>query len=169
MTKYFYIRIYSLFLLSFGIFLCYLLLIRAIIPIWSIESNEQDKKKVIGMQQNVSTEFTNDERKFWWLENKRNYLWFTNDSDEAIRGIINLYLSQNPCGANTNLQIYLDEVWVEDFQLNRDMSKVSIKVDKLEPFSTLKVTIYPEKYTQCELNNGDLRQLVGKLENWSFE
>jgi hypothetical protein len=96
-------------------------------------------------------------------------LWFTNDSDEAIRGIINLYISQNPCGANTDLQIYLDEVWIEDFQLNLDMSKVSINVDKLEPFSTLKVTIYPEKYTQCELNNGDLRQLVGKLEKWSFE
>ena len=71
MTKYFYIRIYSLFLLSFGIFLCYLLLIRAIIPIWSIESNEQDKKKVIGVQQSALTKFTKDGKSYWWLENKK--------------------------------------------------------------------------------------------------
>jgi hypothetical protein len=169
MNKNLNIRIYSLFLLCFGVFLCYLLLVRAIIPIWSIENNEQDKKKVIGMQQSAPTEFTQEGNSFWWLENKKNYLWFTNDSDEAIRGTINLYFSQNPCGANTDLLIYVNEIWVENFQLNSSISKASIKVNKLEPFSTLEVSIYPAKYTQCNLNNGDIRQLVGKLENWSFE
>lgn len=168
MNKNLGIRIYSLFLLCFGVFLCYLLLFRAVIPIWSIESNEQDKKKVIGMQQGALTEFTKDGKSFWWLENKKNYFWFTNNSDEAIRGLINLYISQNPCGTNTDFLIYVNEIWVEDFQLSSNISKVSIKVNKLEPFSTINVSIYPKKHTQCELNNSDIRQLVGKLENWSF-
>jgi hypothetical protein len=66
-----YIRIYSLFLLCFGVFLCYLLLFGAIIPIWSIESNEQDKKKVIGVQQSALTKFTKDGKSYWRLENKK--------------------------------------------------------------------------------------------------
>ena len=169
MIKKFFIKLYIFNLIILGGVFCYILIVKAIIPIWSVDNNEQDKKNVIGMKQSVLSEFNKDGTPFWWLENGKNYLWFTNDSDEAIRGTINLYVSKNPCGINQKLSLDLNSTRVSDFQLDDDLTKVSIDVNKIDPFSRIEVLLSSVNFVECVLNNGDNRQLIAKLEYWSFD
>lgn len=163
------ISYYSYFMCFVGLTLSFILLFKAIIPIWSIDINEQDKKKIIGMRTNVLSEYRNNGKPFWWLENKKNKLIFDNDSDEDIEGIITLMLSQNPCKAQTNFELELTGKLVRQFSISRDYVLIQVPLERINAFSSIEISLNPISYISCPLNNGDKRELVAKLEDWYFE
>ena len=152
-----------------GLTLSFILLFKAIIPIWSIDVNEQDKKKIIGMRTNVLSEYGNNGKPFWWLENKENILIFNNDSDEDIKGIITLMMSQNPCKAQTNLELALTGKLVRYISISRDYVLIQVPVERIKAFSSIEISLNPISYSSCQLNNGDKRELVAKIESWYFK
>jgi len=149
--------------------LFYIVIFKAIIPIWSIEKNEQVKSKVIGLRSNVTSEFTLEGKAFWWLESNTNILEFSNDSDEAIRGAIILYLSQNPCKNDILMNIEVDGKDLLEILIDRDNLRVELPIINIDHYSNVQVTLQPKTDFICILKNGDNRKLSTKLEGWSFD
>jgi hypothetical protein len=152
-----------------AIALSYIVIFKAIIPIWSIENNEQDKSRVIGLKSNVASEFTADGKAFWWLESNTSILDFSNDSDEAIRGVISLYLSQNPCKDDILMNIEVNGEDRIDILIDRDNLRIELPIVNIGHYSNVQVKLQPKTDLICILKNGDSRKLSTKLEGWSFD
>ena len=149
--------------------LIYILIFKAIIPIWGFEKNEQDKKKVIGLKSNITSEITKDGKAFWWLEGDINILNFSNESDEAIKGVISLYVSQNPCRNDILMDIKVNDTDSLEILIDRDNLKIDLPIVSIEHYSNIQVTLQPKTDFICKLKNGDNRKLSTKLEGWSFD
>ena len=149
--------------------LIYILVFKAIIPIWSVDKNEQDKKKVIGLKSNVASEFTIDGKAFWWLESDINILEFSNASDEAIKGAISLYVSQNPCRNDILMDIKVNDTDSLEMLIDRDNLRIDLPIVSIDHYSNVQVTLQPKTDFICKLKNGDNRKLSTKLEGWSFD
>jgi hypothetical protein len=136
------------------------------IPLFSVEVNELDKKKVIGMKSSVPLEFDNGNL-FWWLIRDGNTLYFENSSDEKIKGYIVLGLESNPCNTTENIK-FQHQNYSKSLQvLPGKISRIEIPV-VINHKTTISVRVNFEENYSCFVNNGDSRNFGAKLVSWSF-
>ena len=147
----------------------YILISGAIVPILGPVNNEISKKIVIGMKSNLDTEYDSLGRKFWWVEDKKALLRFTNDSDESIAGNIILNLSRNPCNSEGRISIFSGNNEIKSLNLNQDEKKVKIGYYVIKPYSEADVFLTAQVDNFCELTNGDERKLTAQITGWAFE
>jgi hypothetical protein len=137
------------------------------IPLFSVEVNELDKKKVIGMKSSVPLEFDNGNL-FWWLVRDENTLYFENSSDERIKGYILLELESNPCNT-TEIANFFHQNYSKSLEvLPGKISKIEIPV-MINHKTTISVRVNFEETYSCFVNNGDRRNFGAKLVSWSFQ
>ena len=137
------------------------------IPLFNIDVNELDKKKVIGMKPSVPMEFEED-AVFWWLVKEGNTLEFHNSSDEKIKGNIVFVFEPNPCNSKENLEFKSDKS-IRFLEVIPDkISKISFPV-LIDYKSSTKINVEFTNRASCFVNNGDSRNFGAKLISWSFE
>ena len=137
------------------------------IPLFDVNVNETDKKKVIGMKPSVPLEFEND-KVFWWLVKDNNSLIFHNSSDEKIKGNVILTLETNPCNYTEKLLIN-HENKINNYIVGSGKStNIGVPVE-ISGRSSTKVDISFIDSKPCLVSNGDNRNFGAKLTFWSFE
>jgi hypothetical protein len=137
------------------------------IPLFSIDVNELDKKKVIGMKPSVPMEFEEDAI-FWWLVKEGNALEFHNSSDEKIKGNIVFVFEPNPCNSKENIE-FKSDTSIRFLEVIPDkISKISFPVF-IDYKSSTKINVEFTNKVSCFVNNGDSRNFGAKLISWSFE
>ena len=137
------------------------------IPLFDVNVNETDKKKVIGMKPSVPLEFEND-KVFWWLVKESNSLIFHNSSDEKIKGNVILTLETNPCNYTEKLSI-IHENKINNYIVDSGKStNIGVPVE-ISGRSSTKVDISFIDGKPCLVSNGDNRNFGAKLTFWSFE
>lgn len=143
-----------------------LILIFVSFPLFNVEVNELDKKKVIGMKPSVLMEF--DEQKlFWWLTKDGNTLQFENSSDEKIRGKIILELESNPCNYDENVNFIIEnQSRTLGIGPNR-ISIIQIPVE-IDHKSSISIFVTFDNKEPCFVRNGDRRNFGAKLVHWNF-
>ena len=137
------------------------------LPLFDVNVNELDKKKVIGMKTSAPLEFDGD-LGFWWLIKPNNILNFTNFSDEKINGIIILELTDNPCKYKESLKIVNESVTQKTIMNPNTLTEISIPL-KIDPKSSQSIEIMFENRQKCLVKNGDERDFGAKLVNWKYE
>jgi hypothetical protein len=141
----------------------------AIVPILGPINNEVSKKTVIGMLSNLDTEYDSLGKRFWWVEKNKALLRFTNDSDEEIAGSISLILSRNPCQSNVRVLILSGDKIIKNLNLSQDEKKVKIGYYEIRPHGEVAVFLSAKVDADCELKNGDKRNLTAQIMGWEFE
>lgn len=136
------------------------------IPLFSVDVNELDKKKVIGMQPSVLLEF-DEQNLFWWLIKDGNTLQFENSSDEKIRGEIILDFESNPCNYTENINFVLKNRSRTLVVEPKRISRVQIPIE-IEHKSSISILVTFDNKEPCFVKNGDRRNFGAKLVRWSF-
>ncbi len=149
------------------IFSSFVTFFQVALPLFDVNVNELDKKKVIGMKTSAPLEFNGDLR-FWWLIKPNNILNFTNFSDEKINGTIILELTDNPCKYKESLKIVNGSVTQKTIMNPNTLTKISIPL-KIDPKSSQSIEIMFENSQKCLVKNGDERDFGAKLVNWKYE
>ena len=135
-------------------------------PLFSINVNELDKKKVIGMKPSVLTEF-DEQKMFWWLIKEGNTLQFENSSDERISGKIILEFESNPCNYKENVNFIIEnQSRTLGIESNR-ISIIQIPVE-IEHKSSISIVVTFDNQDPCFVRNGDRRNFGAKLAHWNF-
>ena len=136
-------------------------------PLFDVNVNELDKKKIIGMKTSVPVEFDGN-FKFWWLTKPNNILNFVNFSDEKINGKIILELTDNPCQSKESLKIVNKSVIQKIVLIPNKLTKILIPL-KIDPKSSQSIEIMFENSQKCIVENGDARNFGARLVNWKYE
>jgi hypothetical protein len=137
------------------------------LPLYDINLNEIDKKKVIGLNASVPMEFEN-EIPFWWLVKDINTLTFHNDSDEEIKGKIVLGIESNPCNQTELLNMDFENQQQNFEIIPGKITKLIIPVE-INGKSSKDIWIAFMSKVPCYIDNGDARNFGAKLKSWSFE
>ena len=137
------------------------------LPLFDININEVDKKKVIGMQTTVPLEFS-DELEFWWLLKPETTLNFANTSDEKITGTIILELADNPCTFEELLKVVTNTETQRIIKIPQVLTRISVPLE-VNPRSSQPIKIVFENTEKCLVKNGDSRDFGAKLINWKYE
>jgi len=137
------------------------------LPLFDVNINESDKKKVIGMKTLVPLEF-DEELEFWWLLKPETSLNFSNTSDEKINGTIILELADNPCKFEEVLKVVTDTETQKIIKIPNISTKISVPLE-IRPRSSQPVEIVFENLEKCLVKNGDARDFGAKLINWKYE
>ena len=141
--------------------------IQVSLPLFDVNKNELDKKKVIGMIPSVPLEFDNEEI-FWWLVRNENILEFHNSSDEKIKGNIVLNLQSNPCNYSEELEIKSVSKVIKAVVSAGKTTNVVIPMEIMHRSSNV-VSVNLTNKEPCFVKNGDKRNFGAKLISWSFE
>jgi hypothetical protein len=137
------------------------------LPLFDVNKNDVDKKKVIGMIPSVPLEFDNGEI-FWWLVRNENILEFHNSSDEKIKGNIVLNLQSNPCDYSEELEMKSENKVIKAVVSAGKTTNVVIPMEiTYRSSSVISVNFTNEE--SCFVINGDKRNFGAKLISWNFE
>ena len=137
------------------------------LPLFDVNKNDVDKKKVIGMIPSVPLEFDNGEI-FWWLVRNENILEFHNSSDEKIKGNIVLNLQSNPCDYSEELEMKSENKVIKAVVSAGKTTNVVIPMEiTYRSSSVISVNFTNEE--SCFVKNGDKRNFGAKLISWNFE
>jgi hypothetical protein len=149
------------------IFSSILIFFQVSLPLFDVNVNEIDKKKVIGMKTSVPLEF-DDELEFWWLLKPETTLNFANTSDEKINGTIILELADNPCKFKEMFKVVSGTETQKIIIIPNISTKILVPLE-INPRSSQPVEIVFENMEKCLVKNGDARDFGAKLINWKYE
>jgi hypothetical protein len=154
---------FSILLIGLGIFT----INRVSIPLFKLSVNEINKSQVIGMQPGVPIEFDATGANFWWLEAPGETIFFSNDSDEDINGILKMYFEMNPCKNNKRIVLKFGQIEIVEEVNDLEVTVISLPVT-INEFDKIKMEITFENERDCVLKTRDSRIFGAKLVSWSF-